>query len=633
MSTLFGVNKPNVDLRKNAFDLSAKTLFSMSAGHLLPCMCREVNPGEKVQLSMAALTRTQPLNTAAYVRNRQYFHFFFVPFKQLWSGWDNFINGVDYKQSALQKGKNYTMVPRLDLMKSIANLIDTGKLLNGKAGSGGSDPSDLKPMHKRILTLNDPADVKARYDEHGYLKLAGMSRLLDMLGYGYVFSDVENATNARTSLIDVAHESKDFNSLTTTFLNTMKGNSHSVNIFRLLAYQKIYNDFYKRDDYEVTNPTSFNIDDFDGSVILTDANLTADRLIEMLTLRYRWSPKDYFTGVVPSELMGISNAVSSIIGTGLQNSPLNRTLTNAGFTLNMNLNGSLPANAGTATQLGNSGVTLGGVNNTLSVSTTQLRAMLALEKLNARTRRAGGHDYISQTMAHYGFEPPKGRGDKVQFLGGYANNIDISEVITTANGSANGADAMVGQIFGKGVGGLQMGKDIDFQAQEHGVIMCIASIVPEVDYPAVGLDQFNAKFNRGDYFQPEFADLGLQPVYNFELKNKLGEINGNNVKAGVTSNLGILGFAPRYAEYKTSYDTLHGEFRANRSLSAWSASSLLESSPNGVIRSTLKVNPRVLDNIFAIDYDGSERTDQFNVQALFNVKIIRPMSITGQSNG
>ena len=875
MSKLFGLNKPNTNLRKNVFDLSEKNLYSSSVGLLTPLLCRELNPGEKVQVSVNALTRSMPLNTAAFVRSRQYFHYFFVPFRQLWSGWDNFINSVDYKTSSFQKDAIYSRIPGIDLFKSIADLLEDGYLtpafnpatkqlevpegitireyttsyksgMRKKKKSPYANISDadftrynyiedliedgreinaedrkfyrefkdrlldaekkvvppptpvvkwhteksyldamitecfrvpeksgldiqhskfltgLKPiklddsgLHKfklvdehynfylneyslvgtqendfnafevvdtqvawynvynrdkkvelevgdvlavvnndgfvlvkkenaRYLTSNSsiiytrykkflpeeyPSEIKSklvnnslvyatdcydlayylrgyvdfryfdefsfnqyvrehiRYeelpqdvnnsaveagqgkpisfapenvnktlDEQGYSLVTGISRLLDMLEYGFTYVEYDEETQSYTqkasTLVDLLDSlnSKKINVL--QWLRSEK-NKCVVNPFRLLAYQKIYSDFYKRDDYEATNPLHWNIDDFKrGSAVMDfDDN---SRLLNMLRLRYRWHNKDYFTGVVPSELLG-----------GLQ-----------GF--NANSLGMFGDNMQIASDDNKVSVANG------NVSTKGIRAMFALEKLMRLTRRAGGFDYISQTLAHYGFEPPRGRGDKVEFVGGTASNINISEVLSTADTSKG----FTGQIYGRGIGSIDEKGKTEFTAKEHGILMCIASIVPDSDYSAEGLNSFNSKLQRGDYFQPEFQDLGLQPVFNYELYNR---IYSDNMPENLRINKGVLGFSPRYAEYKSAYDKLHGEFRNGRELSAWSSVSNVTDTNQGVARNSLKINPGVFNRIFASVYNGHESTDQFLTSAQFECKIIRPMSVTGQN--
>lgn len=632
MSKLFGLNKPNTDLKKNVFDLSEKTTFSISAGLLLPVFTREVNPGEKIQLNVSSFARTQPLNTAAFVRCRQYYHAFFVPYKQLWSGWDNFITGLDYRQSSLQPAPEggISRVPALDLLKGISESILSGDLskafqddlakwkmhnytANRPKGSDTLRPLVAQPASPNPASgvPNIPAAIEIK-DELGYEYIFGISRLLDMLGYGIhvpmengVYSTLSEMISSKALVKDETGRVTSFSNVQ-SFLNEMKSttNKLKVNPFRLLAYQKIYNDFYKRDDYERSEPSCFNIDDFDGTKDLDYKTLGANRLYNMLRLRYRWSPKDYFTGIVPSELFGVGNSLSNIRSSNPSHIEA--------FFENDQVYAAMQG-------------TYGGQDGN-GVSVKSIQFALALQKHAMLTRRAGGHDYISQMAAHYGFEPPKGRGDKVEFIDGWSTNINIGEVVTTASTET----AVTGQVFGKGIGALDGSKDVSYTAKEHGVIMVITSVVPDTEYSAEGLNAFNAKFERGDYFHPEFADLGLQPVYNYEYRNSwLRSYGGRDVQAAVNNN-GIVGLVPRYAEYKTAYDTLHGEFRVGRTFSAWTADASLRVGNGGVISPTLKINPNVLNRITAVAYDGSEATDQFMVDAQLICKVIRPMSITGQ---
>lgn len=618
MSKLFGLNKPNTNLRKNVFDLSEKRLFSSSAGMLLPCMVKECNPGEKFQIDLSAMTRTQPLNTSAFVRSRQYYHFFFVPFKQLWNGWDNFINGVDYRTSSLQpQASKYNSVPSMSFTDYITRMIKDKRLcgLPQDIKPSSNKPSSTTPYPNRspqsnpdynrtIRSIIDgfaPSNLseykKTAFDEHGYLYSFGVSRLFDLLGYGFNYKGYQTLSD----YLNKVHPANNPASAVSFSTN------QRFNMFRFLAYQKIYNDFYKRDDYEATNPLAWNIDDLYPGGTSFDT-LGTDRLLEMTRLRYRWMPKDYFTGVVPSELYGLENALSSLgsVSSGVDTSHFE-------------------------IYSGNSGVhPLGFTDDVRELSTKSIRTAFAVEKLMRLTRRAGGFDYISQTAAHYGFEPPKGRGDKVEFIGGFTNNIDISEVITQSSfaGQVDGSPFGngVGQIFGKGIGISSNNKEIEFTAKEHGLIMCITSTVPDLDYSSEGIDRFNTKYQRGDYFHPEFQDLGLQPVFGYELRNDLEKGNSNS----------LIGFNPMYSEYKTSYDKLHGEFRNGRTMSAWSAGSLLgmvsgSGSSTGIDISTLKINPKCLDRIFSIDFNGMEYSDQFISSVQFIVKAIRPMSVTGQN--
>lgn len=653
---LFGLNKPNTNLKKNVFDLSATNKFTLSAGMLVPCLVRELNPGEKVELSLASITRAQPLNTAAFVRMNQYYHAFFVPYKQLWSPWDNFINGVDYRQStrALKAGAS---VPAFTFKMLLEQLFRAGML-------AGKDAVDGSFSKEKAL------------DALGYSYVYGISRLLDMLGYGFeitidpksyvstwtksdeddgdVYDEgvrdrfkhagiVPKRPNGKpvnappvqklriASFADfckfVFNNSKVFLGADSTAYTSAPAvqpkltqliydcfGEYRFNPFRLLAYQKIYYDFYRRQDYEGSKPEHYNIDDFNTDLMNLSDN---ERLLGIFQLRYRWLAKDYFTGVVPSELFGTENlSVGNNVKSLLPE-----------FRDAMSNIVSVDSGSGSTSHFTSDGRSVKG-NSINDLSTRSIRAMFAIEKLLKLTRRAGDYDYISQTAAHYGVDVPRGRGEEVSFLGGWSSQIDISEVITTAL-TEKGDPA---QIYGRGVG-TQQGKDINYEAKEHGLLMVITSIVPDSDYSAVGMNNFNAKLYRGDYFHPEFQDLGLQPVMSHELAFQPHKLNRS-----ATDKFGrsvMLGYAPRYAEYKTACDELHGEFRTGKEFSPWVSSiKVLDNAffnASGIKPSALLVSPSQLDSIFSVRFDGTESTDQFMCVCNNICKIIRPMTITGQN--
>ena len=70
---------------RNGFDLSSKRNFTAKAGELLPVKTWEVLPGDTFRIDLKAFARTQPLNTAAFARMREYYDFYFVPYDLLWN--------------------------------------------------------------------------------------------------------------------------------------------------------------------------------------------------------------------------------------------------------------------------------------------------------------------------------------------------------------------------------------------------------------------------------------------------------------------------------------------------------------------------------------------------------------------
>ena len=158
------------------------------------------------------------------------------------------------------------------------------------------------------------------------------------------------------------------------------------------------------------------------------------------------------------------------------------------------------------------------------------------------------------------------------------------------------------------------------------MIFCIYSISPQVDYDARQFDPFNRKFKREDYFQPEFENLGYQPLIQSDVC--FGGTPLDGMKYGNT----ILGYTPRFSEYKTSRDMLYNQFMTGCSLNAWTT-------PRNNYTNTkarlsvpdLLIDPNVLYPIFGLKYNGKSDTDQFLINSYFDVKAVRPMAVNNQS--
>ena len=73
--------------------------------------------------------------------------------------------------------------------------------------------------------------------------------------------------------------------------------SQTVNVLPLLAYQKIYYDFYSNSQWEKHKAYAYNVDYWSGT-----GNISL--VTDMVQLRYANYPKDYFMGMLPSSQYG-----------------------------------------------------------------------------------------------------------------------------------------------------------------------------------------------------------------------------------------------------------------------------------------------------------------------------------------
>ena len=573
--SLFKIPSPSPRLARNGYDLSSRRVFSAKAGELLPVGVWECNPSEHFSFQIQDLVRTANLNTAAYARMKEYYHFFFVSYKSLWQWFDQFIVGTPNPVSALNG----------------VNIVGTKRGQTDYGAICSNVPTfDLLELAR---SLYSGAAKSAPYDSQGMSFGDGAFKLLNMLGYGvtnkgklYNYLDYFGAYDDK-KLVDNKTSTLPPNS---DFLRDFK---YRVSPFRLLAYQKIFNDFYRNQDWSSADVASFNVDDFAEDNHLNIDNVRAKKFVQM---RYRPYPKDWLTSIKPTPNYdkGIFNLPSYVT----KSSP-----------------DSVSRDVG-STYISSSG----------TFSVNDLRAAFALDKMLEATRRANGTDYSSQIEAHFGFKVPESRAGDARFLGGFDNSVSISEVVSTSDTSSS-SGAALGTIGGKGVGSLTSGR-IDFDVKEHGIIMCIYSVAPQVEYNASYVDPFNRKLKREDFFQPEFADLGYQPILtsdllfsihnpakNSELPSPNSAFSTGAVDVNNEVNNILLGWQVRYNEYKTARDVVFGDFETIGNLKYFTtprfdlafdrkvtrnSSTGFDSFSSGLSSRQFYVNPCVLNSIFLL---------------------------------
>ena len=92
------VRKP----QKSSFDLSHENLITTNFGTLTPVLCKEVLPGDVMRCRSEVLVKLAPLIAPIMHRVDCYTHYFFVPNRLVWSGWEEFITGGPDGQSVIQ---------------------------------------------------------------------------------------------------------------------------------------------------------------------------------------------------------------------------------------------------------------------------------------------------------------------------------------------------------------------------------------------------------------------------------------------------------------------------------------------------------------------------------------------------
>lgn len=84
--------KTPIDLpNKSGFDMSHENIFTTRCGTLTPCLVEELLPNDEISLGEMCQVQLPPMATDFYGRIDACIEAFFVPFRILWAGWQDFI--------------------------------------------------------------------------------------------------------------------------------------------------------------------------------------------------------------------------------------------------------------------------------------------------------------------------------------------------------------------------------------------------------------------------------------------------------------------------------------------------------------------------------------------------------------
>lgn len=574
-SNVMGLHGLKNKTSKNSFDLSHRNLFTAKVGELIPCSVFELNPGDTIDLDTSYFTRTAPLDSAAYTRLRENVQFFFVPYSQLWKYFDSQVmnmtstpNGADISRVAAGLTSNSKITTQMPFVQYKA----LHEELTAQANAG-------------IDSLSSFSSLGASLINNGEYRWACSAKLLQMLGYG----------NFPEQNFDVAPKQKHYK--LDTFGSSGSADTElnlNLSIFRLLAYHKVCNDHYTYRQWQPYNAYLCNVDylvpDKSGSLDISNLlpwknNLSGKDNLTLLDMRFSNLPLDYFNGVLPTPQFGSE----SVVNLNLDNASGSATI--SGVTGNQkqdsrfvsysyieNFDGSKVANTDFS-QLCSQGDGVvvakdnyhhplrvpynhvhdfsGNVDLSGSLNIAALRQATALQKYK-EIQLANDSDFVSQIEAHFGVTPK--HSDTVSyFLGGASSMIDINPQVNTNLADWTQSNAIKAAPLGQGH------SKIKFTADTYGIVLGIYRCVPVLDYAHVGVDRALLKTDASDFVIPELDSIGMQ-------QSIVGEICMPSFHDGYSSILQVkpttsFGYAPRYSEYKTSFDRYNGEFCY--SLSNW----------------------------------------------------------------
>lgn len=651
-SNIMGFHSIKNKAHFNTFNLDRRNLFTAKIGQLLPIFCEEVIPGDEIKINMQHFSRSMPVQTAAFTRLKENIQFFFVPYTALWSFYRDAMKNIPTNQSGLPN----TM--RADSATSSVSL--SSELPNFSSGA-------IYNWFKYVAgKFKDPI-VNNVGGSHS-LRVAESARLLQALGYGN-FTTIsklyrDNEVNPSKLMLDGA-------AISGVNVPTSPVGVR-VSPFRLLAYHKIANDFYRYQKWEEYCAPACNVDYLPQNIPNMD-NFLGNSAFDSWTseensinsylfdMEYSRLPLDRFNGGLPRAQFGDESVVN--LG-GFSNTPVSvldadkmykvraqfvsgvehADVIPQGSPVTINdgiIHATPPVSAATSVTMTAMHDYVASNDNdfkkvqvpSFSGSSSDL-SIIALRRATALQRykeiqECNDSDFCSQIEAHFGVRP-NSHGSKSKFLGGYSAVFDINPQINQNLTGDNVANIQAAPTAsGNGSCHFKV-------ADDYGVVIGIYRITPQLDYADVGLDSRNLMVDAADYPIPELDSIGMDTLKINSLVVKDYPVNGNVDLGGLNTSYA---FAPRYLDFKLSFDRFSGAFLS--SLRSWVTGQQLDllqkaasSAPLGGSVGTFLYNllycpPRLTANVFVNNaYDGIDN-DQFMIGSFIGCSVKRKLSVYG----
>ena len=286
-SSLFSYGDVRNHPHRSGFDLSRRICFTSKAGELLPVYYKLVYPGDKFNIRHQLFTRTQPVNTAAYTRIREYLDWYFVPLRLI---------NKNLPQALMNMQNNPVQASGINTNKIVTNDIPYSPI-------GFSDVRVYGLWNiLNLMYLGNGSTINPVLNFFGFNAGTCGAKLAMMLRYGnFVPSDYNPSDKTALSL--GLSKSEDFS------LKSFNSN-YTVNLLPFAAYQKIYADHFRISQWENNEPYTYNFDWYTGGNVFSSLSSDGSTIKEyvegnnLFTLRYANWPKDLFMGVMPNSQLG-----------------------------------------------------------------------------------------------------------------------------------------------------------------------------------------------------------------------------------------------------------------------------------------------------------------------------------------
>nr|DAU29550.1 MAG TPA: Major capsid protein [Microviridae sp.] len=351
-------------------------------------------------------------------------------------------------------------------------------------------------------------------------------------------------------------------------------NIFKVNALPIRAYVKIWNEFFR--DENVDNAATIKTDDVninyqDGRESTIDE---LDQILKKAVNGGRCLPvnkfHDYFTSCLPYPQRGpeVTLPMEGNAPVGLyKNNKLSEFGTvggkNAIFFNQPNTGEYAPAIENDAIGIGSSIVTgsnskttrvddlayLGANLSAVTAATiNDLRKAVAVQQYYEALAR-GGSRYREQVQALWDVVISDKTVQIPEYLGGGRYHVNMNQIVQTSGQQSN-TDTPIGETGAISVTPINE-SSFTKSFEEHGFVIGVCCVRHNHSYQQ-GLERFWSRMDRLDYYVPQFANIGEQPVKKKEI-----------MLTGSATDEETFGYQEAWADYRMKPNRVSGKMRSN----------------------------------------------------------------------
>lgn len=339
------------------------------------------------------------------------------------------------------------------------------------------------------------------------------------------------------------------------------GETH-INALPIRAYIKIWNEFFR--DQNIENAALVFTDD-QNKVYEEPPDESIEETLRWAENGGRCLPvnrfHDYFSSCLPYPQRGpevtialTGNAPVKMFDDNGINGPTNPTTIwmsgNAANLAQYDADGTLVA-MGSMEQTGGDSVgryIATDLSNVEATTINQLRQAFAVQHYYEALAR-GGSRYREQVRALFGVSISDKTVQIPEYLGGGRYHVNINQIVQTSGQQAE-TDTPIGETGAMSVTPINE-SSFTKSFEEHGFVIGVMCVRHNHSYQQ-GLERFWSRSDRLDYYFPQFANIGEQPVKKKEI-----------MLTGTAADNETFGYQEAWADYRMKPNRVSGKMRSN----------------------------------------------------------------------